>query len=293
MRIGIHTSTAGSLANAAHKAQELGANCFQIFSASPRMWRASPPNPEQVLEMKALRAANDLAPLVVHDSYLINLAAFDPEIRAKSIAGFRAEIERAQAIGAEYLVMHPGSAKGYDSLDQALETLVNSLEKASKGLISDHFCLLFENTAGAGSTIGRCLVNLKTLRDMAASRLPFPIGYCLDTCHLFVSGYDVSTQAGLENTVLQAEDVLGLDNVPVIHTNDSKGALNSYLDRHENIGKGHIGLEGFRRILNHPKLRTKAFILETPIDNEGDDQINVNTLKSLCRKSRTTTKKSN
>jgi deoxyribonuclease-4 len=257
------------------------------------MWRAVPPDPAQVEEMKASRAENDLAPLVIHDSYLINLAAFDPEIRAKSIAGFRGELERARAIGAEYLVMHPGSAKGYDSIEQALETLANSLENASKGLVFDDFCLLFENTAGGGSTIGRTLEELNTLREMAAPRLPFPVGYCLDTCHLFASGYDVSTEVGLEAIVRQAENVLGLDRVPIIHTNDSKGMLNSRLDRHENIGKGHIGLEGFRRILNHPKLRTKAFVLETPIDNEGDDRINVDTLKSLCRKSRTTTKKSN
>jgi deoxyribonuclease-4 len=293
MRIGIHTSTAGNLANAARKAHELGANCFQIFSASPRMWRAAPPDPAQVDEMKAERAQHDLTPLVIHDSYLINLAAFDPEIRAKSIAGFRGELERARAIGAEYLVMHPGSAKGYDSLEEALEILKKSLENASKGLFFDDFCLLFENTAGGGATIGRSLEELRTLCEMAAPKLPFPVGYCLDTCHLFSSGYDVSTEAGLEDTVKQAESILGLDRVPIIHTNDSKGTLNSHLDRHENIGKGQIGLEGFRRILNHPKLRTKAFVLETPIDNEGDDRINVDTLKSLCRKSRTTTKKSN
>jgi len=293
MRIGIHTSTAGNLANAAHKAHELGANCFQIFSASPRMWKASPPDPAQVEELKAARAQNDLTPLVIHDSYLINLAAFDPEIRAKSIAGFRGELERARTIGAEYLVMHPGSAKGHETLELALETLANSLETAASGLVLDGFCLLFENTAGGGATIGRTLQELKTLSEMAAPRLPFPVGYCLDTCHLFVSGYDVSTQAGLNDTVKQAESILGLDHVPVIHTNDSKGTLNSHLDRHENIGKGHIGLEGFRRILNHPQLRTKAFILETPIDNEGDDQINVDALKSLCRKRPTTTKKSN
>jgi deoxyribonuclease-4 len=293
MRIGMHTSIAGNLANAARKAHALGGNCFQIFSASPRMWRATPPDPAQVLEMKAERAEYDLTPLVIHDSYLINLAAFDPEIRAKSIAGFRGELERARTIGAEYLVMHPGSAKGHETLQQALETLTNSLETASKGLVFDDFCLLFENTAGGGATIGRTLEELKTLREMTAPRLPFPVGYCLDTCHLFVSGYDVSTEAGINDTVKQADTILGLDHVPLIHTNDSKGALNSHLDRHENIGKGHIGLEGFRRILNHPKLRSKAFVLETPIDHEGDDQINVDTLKSLCRKSRTTTKKSN
>jgi deoxyribonuclease-4 len=237
MRIGIHTSTAGNLANSARKAHALGANCFQIFSASPRMWRASAPDPAQVLEMKAARAENDLTPLVIHDSYLINLASFDPEIRAKSIAGFRGELERASAIGAEYLVMHPGSAKGYETPEEALETLANSLENAAKGLVFDDFCLLFENTAGGGATIGRSLEELKTLREMSEHRLPFPVGFCLDTCHLFASGHDVSTKAGLEATVSQAEKLLGLNHVPVIHINDSKGALNSHLDRHENIGK--------------------------------------------------------
>ena len=156
-RIGIHVGTSGGASTAVLRAVEVGANTFQIFSSSPRMWRAAPPDPAQVQELKAARSENDLAPLVIHDSYLINLAAFDPEIRAKSIAGFRGELERAAAIGAEYLVMHPGSAKGYETLDQALETLANSLESASKGLVFDNFCLLFENTAGGGSTIGRTM----------------------------------------------------------------------------------------------------------------------------------------
>jgi deoxyribonuclease-4 len=291
MRIGIHTSTSGALVNAADKAVELGANCFQIFSASPRMWRATPPDAAQVEALKAVRAEHDLRPLVIHDSYLINLAAADEEIRGKSIAAFRAELTRAIAIGAEYLVMHPGSAKGHAGVEQALETLAASLEQAARGLKAPGLTLLFEGTAGGGASIGRTLEELKTLREMAAPRLPFPAGFCLDTCHLYAAGYDVATEKGLAETVKQAAKLLGLERIPVIHTNDSKGALNSRLDRHENIGKGHIGLEGFRRILNHPKLRDKAFILETPIDNEGDDQRNVDTLKSLCRKPRTTTNK--
>lgn len=291
MRIGIHTSTSGALVNAAHKAVELGANCFQIFSASPRMWRATPPDAAQVAAMKAARAEHDLLPLVIHDSYLINLAAADAEIRGKSIAAFRGELTRALAIGAEYLVMHPGSAKGHAGVEQALETLAASLEQATRGLEATGFTLLFENTAGGGASIGRTLEELKALSEMAGPRLPFATGYCLDTCHLYASGYDVSTEEGLAETVKQAGNLLGLERVPVIHVNDSKGELNSRLDRHENIGKGHIGLEGFRRILNHPKLRDKAFILETPIDNEGDDQRNVDTLKALCRKPRTTTNK--
>lgn len=291
VRIGIHCSTSGRLVNAANKALELGANCFQIFSASPRMWRAVMPPPDQIGEMKDARAKHNLAPLVIHDSYLINLAAPDAEIRRKSIAAFRDELLRAIAIGAEYLVMHPGSAK-----DQPVETgitnIVASLEEAARGLKPDGFTLLFENTAGAGSTIGRSFEELKELRDRAGALVPFPIGFCLDTCHLYASGFDVATQKGLDETVQKAERLLGLDLIPVIHTNDSKGALSSRLDRHANIGEGHIGLEGFRRILNHPKLREKAFVLETPIDEPGDDQRNVDALKSLCRKSRTTTRKS-
>ncbi len=292
MRIGIHTSTSGALVNAARKAVELGANCFQIFSASPRMWRAAPVEAGQAAAMKAVRAQHDLRPLVIHDSYLISLAAADAGIRAKSIAAFRGELTRAIAIGAEYLVMHPGSAKGHETLEQALETLTASLEQAARGLKAPGLTLLFEDTAGGGASIGRTLEELKTLADMTASRLPFPVGYCLDTCHLYASGYDVATQKGLALTVQQAANVLGLERIPVIHVNDSRGALNSHLDRHANIGEGHIGRAGFRRILNHPKLRGKAFILETPIDNEGDDQRNVDTLKSLCRKPRTTTNKS-
>jgi len=291
MRIGIHCSTSGALVNAARKAQELGANCFQIFSASPRMWRAAMPPPEQLKEMREFRAANDLAPLVIHDSYLINMASADETIREKSIAGFRGELERAIAIGAEYLVMHPGSAKD-QTLESGIETLVRSLETASRGLRPEGFRLLLENTAGAGATIGRALGELKSIRDLAQGKLPYEIGYCLDTCHLYASGFDVSTEKGLNQTVADADRILGLEHIPVIHTNDSKGELASRLDRHANIGEGHIGLDGFRRILNHPKLRDKAFVLETPIDQPGDDLRNVDALKSLCRKSRTTTRKS-
>jgi len=250
------------------------------------------PSAEAIAEMRAYRAEHDLTPLVIHDSYLINCAAADEVIRAKSIAGMRGELERAIAIGAEYLVMHPGSSKD-TTLELGIVTLANSLEEAARGLKTDGLQLLLENTAGAGSTIGRSLEDLKAIRDLVSERLPFPVGYCLDTCHLYVSGFDVVTQKGLDKVVADVERVLGLEHVPVIHTNDSKGEFASRLDRHANIGEGHIGLEGFRKILNHPKLRDKAFVLETPIDNEGDDQRNVDALKLLCPKRRITTKRSN
>jgi len=140
---------------------------------------------------------------------LINLAAADAEICGKSIAAFRGELTRAIAIGAEYLVMHPGSAKAHESLEQALETLAASLEQAARGLETTGFTLLFENTAGGGATIGRTLEELKTLSEMAGPRLPFPTGFCLDTCHLYAAGYDVSTEKGLAETVKTGREAAG------------------------------------------------------------------------------------
>ncbi|MCX6620314.1 MAG: deoxyribonuclease IV [Acidobacteria bacterium] len=291
-RIGIHTSTAGSLDRAAAKAAELGANTFQIFSASPRMWRAPAPDPAAIERLREVRERHDLAPLVIHDNYLINLASSDEVIRRKSIDGFRGELERAIAIGAEYLVAHPGNYKG-STIEQGIQTLAGSLEEAARGIRGRKLTLLLENTAGSGAQLGSKFEELAAIRESASKRVPFEIGYCIDTCHSLVAGYDVATAAGLRATIAEMKQWLGLDLVRVIHTNDSKKGLGSRVDRHENIGEGCIGEEGFRRILNHPALRDKPFILETPVDNEGDDRKNVEALKRLCRRSRTTTTKSN
>ena len=289
MRIGIHTSIAGSLDKAAHRAAALGANTFQIFTASPRAWKASPPDAEQVRRLRAARRALDLTPLVVHDGYLINLAAAGEALRRKSVAAFRGEIERALAIGADYLVAHPGSYRG-ETLEQGIRRVAASIVAAARGLETGGLVLLLENMAGAGAAIGRRFEELAAIRRLAAPRTAMRIGYCLDTAHCFAAGYDVATARGLRRTLQEAEEVLGLDRVGVIHTNDSKTPLGSRVDRHEQIGKGYIGEDGFRRILRHPKLRRKPFILETPIEKEGDDARNVAKLKQLCRRSRTTTK---
>jgi deoxyribonuclease-4 len=292
LRIGIHTSTAGSLEKSALKAGELGANTFQIFTSSPRMWRSHMPSELEIAMMKKSREHLDLNPLVVHDSYLINLASADTEIRRKSIQAFRDEIRCCQAVGAEFLVAHPGSYRGQTPAE-AIAVLSDSLEEAARGLESQSFTLLWENTAGAGNALGGAFEQLADIAKRTQARAPFGIGYCIDTCHCLVSGYDVATAEGLAGVVKQMETVLGMDHVKVIHANDSKGRLGSHLDRHANIGEGFIGEEGFARILTHPKLRTKPFILETPVDVEGDDLRNVEALKRLCRKSRTITKKSN
>lgn len=244
------------------------------------MWRAGLPDPADVKRFRDARERFDLTPLAIHVNYLTNLATLDPVIRDKSIASFRGELERAAIIGAEYLVLHPGSYKG-QSLEQGIAAFVQGLAEASRGFHVPGLTVLLENTVGSGCQIGSKFEELRAIRDLAAHEADLPLAYCLDTCHLFAAGHDIARPAGLKRTAADIERVLGLDLVKVIHTNDSKGALNSRLDRHANIGEGHIGEKGFRRILSHPALKAKAFILETPVDEEGDDQKNVDALKRL------------
>jgi len=281
MRCGLHTSIAGSLEAAAFEAARLGANTFQIFSSSPRQWKASVPSAPAIALLNKARQKHDLYPLVIHDSYLINLAAPEGEIRRKSIEAFRGELVRAIAIGAEYLVAHPGNYKGL-SIEQGLHNVLAGIAEAAHSLDYGKLTLLLECTAGAGAQLGGKFEELHALREIAPKLTGIPIGFCLDTCHLLASGYDITTEAGLRETLEEADRLLGLENVRVIHANDSKGALGSHLDRHQNIGEGHIGLEGFRRIVNHPKLRDKPFILETPVEKPGDDQRNIDTLKAMA-----------
>lgn len=292
LRIGIHTSRAKSLEDAAARAHDLGANTFQIFSASPRIWRAGLPDPADVKRFRVARERFDLAPLAIHTNYLVNLATLDPVIREKSIAAFRGELDRAATIGAEYLVLHPGNYKG-QSVEAGLAAFVLGLAEAAHGFRAPGLTVLLENTVGAGCQIGGRFEELRAIRDLAARETDLPVAYCLDTCHLLASGYDVAKAAGLEKTVVDAERVLGLDLVKIVHANDSKGALGSHLDRHANIGEGSIGEEGFRCILRHRALRSKPFILETPVDEEGDDRRNAEKTGRKCPKRSTTITKSN
>jgi deoxyribonuclease-4 len=283
VRIGLHTLISGSLEKAALHAGALGANTFQIFSASPRMWRAGVPDPAQVRLFKKARERYDLYPLVIHDNYLINLASCDEGLRAKSTLAFRGEMERALAIGAEYLVAHPGNCKGH-SVEQGIYEVVRSLAESSEGLKTDGLTVLLENTAGSGAALGSHFEELALIRRYAEEFTDLRIGYCIDTCHCLASGYDVATVAGLRLTVAEIDSILGVETVKVIHANDSKGALNSHMDRHAHIGEGHIGEDGFRRILTHPKLRTKAFILEVPFEGEPDEIKNLEALRRLSQR---------
>ena len=279
-RIGVHLSTAGGVYKAAERAHEVGANAFQIFSSSPRMWRPSKIAEDHCAQMRELRTRFDVSPLVIHASYLINVAAASEDVWKKSIAAFRGEVERALALGAEYLVLHPGSWRGM-TREQGLLRAAQAIEQALDGVAWQgcDFQVLIENTAGAEFSLGSSLEQVGELVERL--RVVAPVGVCLDTCHTHVAGYDIVSAAGYERTVTDIERLIGLDTVRVWHMNDAKAPQGSKLDRHEHIGEGTIGVAAFRRILNDARFRHCAFIAETPVDEPGDEARNVNVLKSL------------
>ncbi len=256
------------------------------------MWRAGPVDPAQAQKFKQARERLDLKPLVIHGNYLINPAADDPTVRAQSVAALRGEVDRALALGAEYLVIHPGSY-GAQGFEAGVCALIESLRAAVEGRKVKGLTILIENTVGGGTKLGGCFEELKVMRDLALQFVEAPVAFCLDTAHCLASGYDIAGEEGLRHMVKEADRLLGLDHVKIFHANDSKTPLASHVDRHQHIGQGYIGEEGFRRILNHPKLRSKPFIAETPHDTEEEGRRNVAMLKSLCRKRVTTTKPSN
>ncbi|BDC52541.1 putative endonuclease 4 [Bryobacterales bacterium F-183] len=281
-RLGLHTSTAGGLDNAAHEALAVGADCLQIFSSSPRTWKANPVDAVRAKTFRLLRDKHGLAPLAIHCNYLINLASTDATVLENSVRSLRGEIERAIAIEADYLVLHPGSKKNHPDAETAIQFAAAAIHTAARGLRFGKLKILFENTAGAGQSIGSSFEELALLTNLIAQLGPLPSGYCIDTCHCYAAGYDVSTQVGLSETVRQLDSILGLENIPMFHANDSKGGLGSHMDRHANIGFGQIGSEGFRRILTHPQLAPgKAFILETPMD-DGWAQRDLDALRALA-----------
>jgi deoxyribonuclease-4 len=279
MKVGVHTSIAGALENAAHRAKKIGCDTFQMFSANPRGWRTLDPTPAECESFRAARKAYGLSPVVIHDNYLINLASSDALIRERSMAAFRRELERALALGADYLVTHPGSAKGATPTG-AIAICVESLLRAAAGLKLDGLTILIENTAGQGTAIGR---NYEEVAEIiAGAEKDLPVGACIDTAHSFEAGYSIHTVEGLRAAVKQLDATIGVKEVRVIHANDSKTAFGSHADRHEHIGKGQIGAEAFSRIVRHPKLKNIPFICETPVDKPGDDLRNIRMMRKLA-----------
>ena len=247
------------------------------------MWRAQQLLQNHCEQMRTLRSEYDCAPLVIHTSYLVNLCSQTALFREKSVVAFRGEVERALALGAEYLVLHPGSWKGL-TRTEGLRLAAESIARAVDGVRFDDcdFRVLIENTAGAEFSLGGSFEQVAEL--MERLRGIVLVGACLDTCHCHVAGYDLVTEAGYEQTVAWIAGTMGIDTVRVWHMNDAKAPRGSKLDRHEHIGDGTMGLDPFRRLLNDPRFAHCAFIAETPVDEEGDEQRNVETLLALVKR---------
>jgi deoxyribonuclease-4 len=279
-RIGIHTSIAGGVENAAERAYRLGCNTFQIFSTSPRQWQPYTLGHDQCESMSRVRQKYDLKPLVIHSNYLINLAGTNAAFLKKSIGAFRGELERGLALCADYLVLHPGSFRGA-TREEGLARVAASITQASEGLdlANKGLTVLIENTAGAEFSLGGTFEQVAELLERLRSAVP--VGACVDTCHTHVAGYDIVTDEGRDLTLKHFDRTVGLKNVRVWHCNDAKAERGSGLDRHEHIGRGRLGLEVFRALLNDRRFKHAAFIAETPIDEPGDDLRNVEALKAL------------
>ena len=250
------------------------------------MWRQPKIAANHCAQMRELRERFDVGPLVIHASYLINVAAQSDTVWKNSVAALRGEVQRALDLGAEYLVLHPGSWRGM-TREAGLLRAAEAIERALDGLAWQEcdFRVLIENTAGAEFSLGSIFEQVGELVEHL--RRVAPVGACLDTCHCHVAGYDIVTSGGFEETVAQIDKLIGLDTVRVWHMNDAKAPRGSKLDRHEHIGEGTIGVAAFRRILNDARFRHCAFIAETPVDEPGDDARNVNVLKSLVGRIKT------
>ena len=281
IRVGFHVSIAGGISNSVDNAKKIGCTAFQIFSRNPRGWAAKPlaPVDVQLFKSKLSASGTDKDAVIVHMPYLPNLSGPDGEFYTKSVETLAGEMERCSALGIPYLVIHLGShmgkgqAGGIDQLVKAIET-ARSKSKA-------RLVVLLENNAGQKNSIGG---NFEELR-MILNRLDGPkeFGVCIDTCHLFASGYDLRTKAEVDRTLDKFDNVVGLKELKFIHLNDSKGPLGSNLDRHEHIGLGMIGQEGLAAFLNHRAIRGLPVIMETPIDEKRGDEQNLKVVLGLIK----------
>ncbi len=245
------------------------------------MWKAAPVKGEDAAKMNALRSELKVGPFAIHASYLINLCSQTESVRENSTEAFRGEVERALALGASFLVLHPGSWKGL-TRDEGLRLAAQSIERAIDGIdfAGSGFQILIENTAGAEFSLGGKLEQVAELVECL--RACAPVAVCLDTCHVHVAGYDIVSAAGYAETMKLVEETVGFAAVKVWHCNDAKAAFGSKLDRHEHIGEGTIGAEAFRRLLHDARFAHALFIAETPVDQPGDEARNVGVLRTLA-----------
>ena len=278
MRLGVHVSIGKGFKGAVDQAVALGCDGFQIFAGNPRGWARKPLDITEIEAFKQARRSAGLWPVVVHLSYLPNIATDNGELYEKSAAAFIEDFKRANLLEADFFVFHPGKSKDHDGgIERIVKTVNRVLEEADGKTI-----LLFENQAGGGgelagefSDLGRIFAGLKELTR---------VGICFDTCHAFAAGYDLRQILGWEKILAEFEDEIGLKFLKLFHLNDAVGLLGSHLDRHQHIGEGNIGFPAFNFLVNHAELSKIPGILETPQDLPEDDLKNLRALRELMAK---------
>ena len=259
MRVGAHTSIAGGVQNAVEEQVEYGGNCGQIFSHSPQVWRDPDVDEAGAERFRELSAEHDVGPWVIHASYLVNLATPKDDLRAKSIRSLQRELDVADRLGIEYVNVHLGAHTGA-GVEGGLENAASAIEELD---VPADVTLLIESDAGSGTKLGDDFDHLAAVLD----RCDRDLEVCLDTAHAFAAGYDLSTPEGVEETVAAFDDAVGVEQLACVHLNDSKHECGTNKDEHAHVGEGLIGEEGMRAVLNHPDLRDRPFVLETPTED--------------------------
>jgi len=282
LKIGCHISIAGGIENSVGRAEKLGCNTMQIFSKNASTWREKVLKTQEIESFRDNLKKSNISPVFIHTSYLINLASPSEELYFKSIAAFLEEMKRAELLLVEpYLIVHPGAHRGAGE-EYGMQRIIRALNLIFKKSVELNLRtrILLENTAGSGTNLAYTFRQLKRMVEGAGDSQRIG-GLCLDTCHAYAAGYDLTGKEGLEQTLEEIDQNLGLGQLKVIHLNDSRYPLGSRKDRHMHIGKGYIGLEGFQELVNHKYLKDLPFILETPKISEQDDGENISLVKSL------------
>lgn len=280
MKIGAHVKTAGGVDKAIDRAEEMGAETIQIFSGAPQAWRRKEYRPQEVEAYKARVAETGIEPAFVHGVYLVNLATDNPDLLAKSLDALVHDMNACRLLRALGVIFHIGSHRGA-GYEQRFRQVVDSVRRVVEATPEETW-LILENSAGMGGAVGSKFEELgRIVREVGSPR----VKVCLDTQHMFAAGYDVKTKRGLEAAMSEFDAEVGVDRLVAVHANDSKCPLAGGVDRHENIGEGHIGLDGLENVMSHPAFRDMPFLLEVPgFDNQGPDRQNVEILKGLREK---------
>jgi len=273
MRVGAHVSVAGGVDNAVDNQREVGGNCGQIFTHSPQVWQDPNVGDDEAAEFREGTAEHLDGPWVIHSSYLVNLCTPKDDLRAKSIESMQKEVDAAEKLGIEYVNVHLGAHTGA-GVDGGLDNAVSALDELD---VPAGVTVLVESDAGSGTKLGGDFEHLAAVLEASSHDL----GVCLDTAHAFAAGYDLSTPAGVDETVDEFDDLIGLEHLHCIHLNDSKHACGTNKDEHAHVGEGEIGVDGMRRIVTHPALHEKPFVLETPTENGRSFEWNIDRVHEL------------